>query len=156
MAPEIRVGRYFHFSCSCGTTTITGQSNVICRRCGNSLAVRRVRKQQRIPGGSVYYGVVLSTGQHQPASSGSPQPAEADVSREKQPVMGILSLVRVGRFKPDGITPHPHAGAVGQVMDIFNDHAHVVVAGGRYGICVSVSCLEAASRQARCSRGASS
>ena len=126
MAPEIWVGRYFHFSCSSATTTITGQNTVICRRCGKSLAVRRVRKQQRIPGGNLYYGVVLpAAAQPQPASSIPLKPAEPDVSREKQPVIGIFSLVRVGRLKPDGVTPHPHAGTVGQVMDIFNDHARV-------------------------------
>lgn len=139
MVSEIRVERRFHFSCSCGATTVSGESTIACRGCGRSLAVRRVRKQQRVPGSSAYYGVALPA--HQPETG------KVDSSTKHRPAQ-ICDFVRVSRLKPDRITPHPHAGAVGQVKDIFNVHAHIVVVknGERHSICVSVSCLEVLTR----------
>jgi len=55
------------------------------------------------------------------------------------PFVNVGDRVKVVPLKPAG-DPHPHAGAVGQVMDIFNGHAHVVI--GDFGICVSTSCLK--------------
>ena len=143
MASDVRVERRFHFSCSCGTTTVTGDRTVTCRGCGKSLAVRRVRKQQRIPGSSAYYGVVL------PASELETVEA-SDSSKDVRPAR-TCDFVRVGRFKPDGTSPHPHAGALGQVMDTFNGRAHLVIMekGKRFSICVSVSCLEVLARAER-------
>jgi len=135
MASTIRVDRRYHFSCSCGTTTVSGQSTVTCAGCGKSFSVRRVRKPQRIPGFSPYYGIALSA--HQPET------AEIESSSTCRPAQ-VCDFVRVARLKPDRITPHPHAGALGQVMDIFSGHAHIIVKknGACYSICVSVSCLE--------------
>lgn len=148
--PEIRVERCFHFSCSCGAKTVSSGSTVTCRECGRTLAVRRVKKQQRFAGQSVYYGDVLSADQPEPSVNSQCEPAtavfhgteEINNSSGTKSTVEICDLVRVGRFKPDGVTLHPHAGVVGRVKDIFNGHAHVVVLGGHYGICVSVSCLE--------------
>ena len=139
MASEIRIERRFHFSCSCGTTTVSGESRVTCGGCGRFLAVRRVRKSQRIPGSSRYYGVALPSYQ--------PKTAEGDLSSTSRPAK-VCDFVRVSRLKPDRITPHPHADVVGQVKDIFHGHAHIVAMknGERYSICVSVSCLEVLAR----------
>jgi hypothetical protein len=140
VSPEIRVERRFHYFCVCGTTTVTANSTATCAGCEKSFVVRRVKKRAWIPGFGAYYGVVLSTVQ--------PETAKANDASGKRRRVETGDLVRVGPFKPDGITPHPHAGAVGHVMDIFNGHAHVVVMGGHHGICVSVSCLEAAAPDA--------
>jgi hypothetical protein len=141
VAADIRVEDRFHYFCTCGTTTVTANSTVTCGGCGRCLALRRVRKRARIPGFGAYYGVVLS--------ALHPALAEDNYSRGRRCAVEIGDLVRVGPFKPDGITPHPHAGVVGQVRDVFNGHGHVVVMGGHCGICVSVSCLEAAAPQKR-------
>jgi hypothetical protein len=139
VAADIRVERRFHYFCFCGTTTVTANSRIRCAGCGKSLAVRRVRNRARIPGFGAYYGVVLW--------ALHPALAETNDLRGRRCAVEIGDLVRVGPFKPDGITPHPHTDVIGQVRDFFNGHAHVVVMGGHYGICVSVSCLEAAAPQ---------
>jgi hypothetical protein len=148
--PEIRVERGFHFSCSCGAKTVTSSGAVTCGLWGKSLSIRKASKQQRISGESAYYGVVLPADQPEPSVNGQCEPAavvfhgteEINNSSGTKSTVEICDLARVGRFKPDGVTLHPHAGVVGRVKDIFNGHAHVVVKGGHYGICVSVSCLE--------------
>jgi len=89
-------------------------------------------------------GVFLPAVQLGPPSAVQPEAAEANDSSGRRRPVEIREMVRVGPLKPDGVSPHPHAGTVGRVMDIFNGHAHVVVTGGNYGICVSVSCLEVA------------
>jgi len=134
----IRVERYFHFSCACGRTTFSAESFVNCSGCGMSLAARRVQKRLWIQGTSHYHGVVVA-----PGRVGIAVPVDHPADRHEAV---IRDFVRVGSFKPDGFTPHPHSGAFGQVLNIFNGHAHIFVPGQNYSICVSLSCLEVQTR----------
>lgn len=69
---------------------------------------------------------------------GEERPVQKQMNKLKP--VHIASRVRVGRFMPDGLQPHPNAGDVGRVCDLFNGKALLLV--GRYYILVSTSCLE--------------
>lgn len=57
MSSEISVERQFHFHCSCGATTVSGERTVTCTSCGITLGVRRVRRHRQHRRDSVaYYG----------------------------------------------------------------------------------------------------
>jgi len=78
--------------------------------------------------------------QLQPANKA---PRAVDRVPGAEPSVNLGDQVRVGPSTPSG-SPHPHAGAVGRVMDIFEGHAYVMVesAEPQYHICVSLSCLD--------------
>ncbi len=56
MTSEISVERQFHFHCSCGAITITGERTVTCTGCGITLGVRRVRRHRQRSDTVTYYG----------------------------------------------------------------------------------------------------
>jgi hypothetical protein len=56
MTSEISVERQFHFHCSCGAITITGERTVICTGCGVTLGVCRVRRHRQRSDTVTYYG----------------------------------------------------------------------------------------------------
>jgi len=56
MTSKISVERQFHFHCSCGAITITGERTVTCTCCGITLGVRRVRRHRQSSDAVTYYG----------------------------------------------------------------------------------------------------
>ena len=56
MTSKISVERQFHFHCSCGAITITGERTVTCTGCGITLGVRRVRTHRQRSDTVTYYG----------------------------------------------------------------------------------------------------
>jgi hypothetical protein len=56
MTSKISVERQFHFHCSCGAITITGERTVTCTGCGITLGVRRVRRHRQRSDTVTYYG----------------------------------------------------------------------------------------------------
>jgi hypothetical protein len=144
MTPEDSVERQFRFQCSCGAMTVSGDESVTCSGCGCTLVKRRVRRSRQHSGSTTYYARKTLPVRRVERHRQQPSPvlaADAQTAPHTSCVIG--DRVKVGPLTPAG-GPHPHAGAVGQVRDIFDGHAHVVVkAGGKhYGICVSASCLE--------------
>jgi hypothetical protein len=61
MTPEIVVERHFHFYCSCGATTLTGERTVTCSGCGRTLGIRRVRRHRQHRGAVAYYGEAINS-----------------------------------------------------------------------------------------------
>ena len=59
MTSEISVERQFHFHCSCGAITITGERTVTCTGCGITLGVRRVRRHRQRSDTVTYYGSTI-------------------------------------------------------------------------------------------------
>jgi len=56
MAPEISVERQYHFHCSCGATTLSGERKVTCSGCGDILGIRRIRRRRQPRDFVAYYG----------------------------------------------------------------------------------------------------
>jgi hypothetical protein len=133
MAREISVERQFRFQCSCGATTESGEKKVICTGCGNTLAIRRVRRHKQRGSTIAYYGKTLRVRRVEKHSARFTKwfknvlPSAPQILRdvhdeprwepeiyELRPLLIEGAHVRVGPTSPDG-KPHPHAGKTGRI-----------------------------------------
>jgi len=137
MASEISVERQFHFHCSCGGTTVSGERTVTCTACGITLGVRRARRHRQHRRDCVAYygsrGTLPVRRVERPRQEPTAPTAEAQVRYEPRGLTGINESpgrprlvgthVKVGPTRPDG-TPHPHAGKTGRItrfIDTYSD-----------------------------------